>query len=392
MPIDGSIVEGNRSKSRVLLVSPDAARRTAIGGALAHHPDIEITGSAPDSNAALTRVASVRPDWVILDLFERPEAGLSLVASLREQTATTRILVLVDDDVDGKVLAGRAREAGAAEVVAGKRPGGSDSSALAAEVACRITGRAMPASPAPAITVAKGHRVAPPPPPRPLAASAPASGTPAAGLASDLALRRGPRAPVRCLAIGVSTGGPAALAELMPQLPAALPVPVLVVQHMPPTFTRNLAASLNKLSPLTISEAQNGDVLAAGKVLLAPGGRQMKVVSEGTSYRVQVTDDPPELSCRPSVDYLYRSLAQIFGRATLGVILTGMGEDGWRGARAIHACGGSLLAQDEATSVVYGMPRGPVQEGLAPAVPLSAMAECIQRYCGMVLAGSPARG
>lgn len=162
---------------------------------------------------------------------------------------------------------------------------------------------------------------------------------------------------VDIVGIGVSTGGPNALATLLTALPKQLPVPILVVQHMPPIFTKILAERLCSLTGLAVKEAENGQLIEAGKVYIAPGGFHMTTAkSEKFGAFVQLNQDPPENSCRPSVDVLFRSITRIYGANTLGIIMTGMGADGFRGCEMIYDAGGQIIAQDEATSVVWGMP------------------------------------
>lgn len=201
------------------------------------------------------------------------------------------------------------------------------------------------------------------------------------GAAGKLAAVRRRAAPIEVVAIGASTGGPNALAELFGQLPGDFPVPIVLVQHMPPMFTRLLSERLTARSALRVDEASAGGVLEPGRVWVAPGDHHMIVVRDGTQVRVQVHQDPPANSCRPAADVLFRSVAQTFGPGTLAVVLTGMGQDGLRGCEAIRAAGGQILVQDEATSVVWGMPGNVVRAGLADRVlPLSLIAgELIQR-------------
>ena len=190
--------------------------------------------------------------------------------------------------------------------------------------------------------------------------------------------RRVGRRPL-VVGIGVSTGGPKALTTLLPNLPADFPLPVLVVQHMPAQFTASLAESLDRVCKLRVREAKHGQPLVRGQILIAPGGHHLSVVRAPLGEAVAVTDDPPECACRPSVDYLYRSLLDCFDGRVLGVVLTGMGEDGWAGSRLLREAGALILAQDEASSTVFGMPRGPICEGLARAVSLDDMAGAIQQ-------------
>jgi two-component system chemotaxis response regulator CheB len=179
------------------------------------------------------------------------------------------------------------------------------------------------------------------------------------------AARKQRAGPYTVLAIGSSTGGPDALARVLPALPADLPVPVVVVQHMPPLFTRLLAQRLGQTSRVTVVEAHEGEPLAAGKVMIAPGGQHLTVRRQGTSVVAHLTEDPPENFCRPAVDVLFRSVSSVYADRVLAVVLTGMGRDGAAGAKVIRDAGGEVIAQDEATSVVWGMPGAVAMTGQA---------------------------
>jgi two-component system chemotaxis response regulator CheB len=167
------------------------------------------------------------------------------------------------------------------------------------------------------------------------------------------------------VAIGASTGGPAALTQIFAALPDRLPVPIVIVQHMPPGFTAMLAETLTHKSFLTVEEGRSGGVLKAGHAWLAPGGQHMTVARAGGRISVELNQGPFENSVRPAADVLFRSVAAIFGARTLAVVLTGMGQDGLRGCQQIREAGGQILAQDEASSVVWGMPGAVVKAGLA---------------------------
>jgi two-component system chemotaxis response regulator CheB len=187
-------------------------------------------------------------------------------------------------------------------------------------------------------------------------------------------------ARIDLVAVGVSTGGPNALAELLPALPAGFPVPIVVVQHMPPVFTRMLANRLDGRCAVDVIEAEGGEVLLPGRVHIAAGGRHLTLARQGTSVITVANDDPPENSCRPAVDVLFRSVADLYGANALAVGLTGMGQDGLRGAEMISRAGGTVVVQDEATSVVWGMPGFVARAGLADTVlPLDAVAGEIGR-------------
>jgi two-component system, chemotaxis family, protein-glutamate methylesterase/glutaminase len=187
---------------------------------------------------------------------------------------------------------------------------------------------------------------------------------PAGGLASP---RSVPQVAKHVVVIGVSTGGPAALASLIPTLPRDFPLPVLVVQHMPPMFTRLLAERLQTQSQVRVLEAAHGMPILAGTVLIAPGNYHMRIRRIGRQATVALDQDPPENSCRPSADVLFRSAAEAYGGGVIGVVLTGMGKDGLRGCEALRGRGAYVIAQDEASSVVWGMPGFVSKNGLADA-------------------------
>jgi len=187
----------------------------------------------------------------------------------------------------------------------------------------------------------------------------------------------------RILVIGVSTGGPTALAEVLAGLPGRFPLPVLVVQHMPPVFTRLLAERLDTLCPLRVREAAPGDRVEAGTILIAPGDFHLKVVAGGIPPHICLDQSPPQNQCRPAVDVLFESVAGVYGRAAIAAVLTGMGTDGLLGARLLKGKGATVIAQDEASSVVWGMPGAVVREGLADrVVPLAGMARELLRLTG----------
>jgi two-component system chemotaxis response regulator CheB len=187
----------------------------------------------------------------------------------------------------------------------------------------------------------------------------------------------------RAVAIGVSTGGPAALATLVPQFPAGFRLPIFVVQHMPPLFTRLLAERLATLTALPVTEAVDGERPAPGRIYLAPGDQHMRVVASPEGPVIALDQNPPMNSCRPAVDALFGSLAEVYGPAVIAAVLTGMGQDGLRGAQQLAALGAHILAQDEATSVVWGMPGAVVNAGVADeVVPLQAVGAAILRQVG----------
>jgi two-component system chemotaxis response regulator CheB len=180
--------------------------------------------------------------------------------------------------------------------------------------------------------------------------------------------------------IGSSTGGPQALTTVLKRLPGDFPVPIVVVQHMPPVFTYHLAQRLNQECELNVCEATAGEVLEPGHVYIAPGDHHLEVIRKGTEVYTALQQAPPENSCRPAVDVLFRTAAAAYGSGCLAVVLTGMGQDGKRGAEHVASTGGRILVQDAATSVVWGMPRAVAEAGLADSVlPLGSIADAITR-------------
>jgi two-component system chemotaxis response regulator CheB len=200
----------------------------------------------------------------------------------------------------------------------------------------------------------------------------------AADLAADPAILEPTRARIDAVVIAVSTGGPKALAEVVPKFPSDFPVPILIVQHMPPDFTKSLAESLAKRSALAVVEAMAGAEAVPGKVYIAPGGRHLVVARRGQRYEMALNEEPPVLSCRPSANLLFQSAAAAYGASVLGVVMTGMGQDGADGAASIRKAGGMIFVQDEASSVVWGMPGAVVKAGLHNRIiPLGSLAEVI---------------
>jgi two-component system chemotaxis response regulator CheB len=198
------------------------------------------------------------------------------------------------------------------------------------------------------------------------------------GIASRMRRIASPQKPEMVL-IGVSTGGPVALAHLLPSIPRNIGVPILIVQHMPPIFTKSLAESLDSKCVVRVREAVHGEFPEPNNAYIAPGGRQMRVgMDAGNRPVLELTDDPPENNCRPAVDYLFRSAANNFPGRSMAVILTGMGSDGTLGLRLLKRHGCFVIAQDEATCVVYGMPKAAVDAGVADTIlPLNAIANRI---------------
>ncbi len=346
---------------RVLVVDDSVVIRRLVTHALEADPLIEVVGVAANGAIALQRIEQLNPDVLTLDV-EMPEMdGLELLRRLRGRYPQLRIIMFSTLTERGAAVTYEALALGADDYV----PKASNAGALDRSLE-RLRQELIP----------KIRQFF-------VDGTAPAIPAPAPSVARRVVARQQETFSPRVVAIGVSTGGPVALGELLPKLPADFPLPVLVVQHMPPLFTRLLAERLDACSPLKVREASQGELVEAGKVLIAPGDYHLKVAREGAAVRVQLDQSPPLNSCRPAVDALFSSLAEVYGGAVLAVILTGMGYDGLRGAEMLKAAGARLLAQDQATSVVWGMPGAVVSAGLADRVaPLDQMAAEILRFAG----------
>ena len=346
---------------RVLVVDTDAALRQGLCQALAAHGAFEVVGWAQSPRTAGLKIAAYQPDLLVIEVDSATADATGLLGAVQAHSpellriGTARVELPAPDLAQWQRL-------GLAAVL--RRPSSASAATLTEWVQtlapyCRRARRQSDvARPSPAAGGGAG--------PVPVAAACP------------IPRRRipGGRAP-QVVGIGVSTGGPKALAELLPLLPADFPLPIVLVQHMPAGFTRSLAESLAKSCRIAVREAADGELLQAGTVWIAPGGRHLRVLRTDAGAVLQLTDDPPRCSCRPSVDYLFESLATAYAGRVLAVVLTGMGEDGWQGSRVLHDAGACVLAQDEASSTVYGMPRGPIEAGIAAPVPLAQMAEAI---------------
>ena len=359
--------------TRALVVDDSVLFRRVVSDALAGLPGLEVVGTASNGKLALDRLRSLTPDVMTLDI-EMPEMnGLEVLEAMKASGSSTGVIVLSSQTLKGGAMTIRALELGAFDFLT-KPQGSSPEDSL-----LQLRGQLQPilqaferrreirellgltSQPAPAATLAATPAATP--------AAALGGPTKAIRTASPLVL------------IGVSTGGPAALAQVLPALPADLPAPVFIVQHMPRLFTEALARSLQAKCALRVKEAADGEIAQRGVAYIAPGGRQMKLASGAAGQiLIQVTDDPPENNCRPAVDYLFRSVALHFPGRAIATILTGMGADGAQGLRLLKRGGCTTIAQDEATCVVYGMPREAVKTGTVDFVlPLPKIAAAILR-------------
>jgi two-component system chemotaxis response regulator CheB len=323
-------------KIRVLIVDDSVVIRHFLAHALEADPELEVAGFAANGLLALGKAAALDPDVITMDI-EMPEMdGLATVHKLREMGCKARIVMCSTLTTRGATATIDALMGGANDYVtkpsgAGPRgePGGEAGGEAGTDAFTALRQELIPKI-------------------------------------KQFFVRAAPALAV--VAIGVSTGGPTALMHLLPQFPASFPAPIVIVQHMPPFFTRQLAERLNSQCSLEVLEASQGMVLRPGRALLAPGDFHMRLKRAGEQVSVALDQAPQENSCRPAVDALFRSVAEIYGSGALGVVLTGMGQDGLHGAERLKARGAHVIVQDRESSVVWGMPGAVAEAGLADAV------------------------
>jgi two-component system, chemotaxis family, protein-glutamate methylesterase/glutaminase len=349
------------SKTRVLVVDDSSVIRRIVSEMLSADAGIEVAGTASNGKIALSKIVQLNPDLVTLDV-EMPEMdGLETIREIRKRWPKLPILMFSTLTERGASTTLDALALGATDYVTKPTPsegGEAVRNRVREELLAKVRALAPAAQSSEKVTA---------PPPR--------------VIRLDSARRKNSaQAPVQVVAVGVSTGGPSALDTLIPALPKDLPVPVVLVQHMPPLFTRLLAERLDQRSQLRVAEAVSGQPLKPGTVWIAPGDNHMTVEGVPWTARIGTNRDQPENSCRPAVDVLFRSVAKVFGAGTLAIVLTGMGSDGLRGCEGIREIGGQIVIQDKESSVVWGMPGAVYQAGLADeVVPLNSMADAIGR-------------
>ncbi len=340
---------------RIVVVDDSALFRTVLRNVFSEIPGCQLVASVGDGRTAVEKIAELRPDLVTLDM-EMPEFnGIEVLRELKRRRLKSKVVMVSRHTSAGAAVTTDALIEGAFDFVlkpSGASPAENKSmlrSALEEKIAMLLDGADL------AEIVPKATSVF-------------AAGPPSARL--------------EAVVIGCSTGGPDALARVIPNLPADLPVPVFVVQHMPEGFTRSLASRLNEASELEVLEADHGLSVRPGQVIVARGGRHLRLERRSRgAISLALTDDPPEHRCRPAVDYTLRSAAQLFDGKLLAVILTGMGRDGTAGCELVRAQGGVVLAQHATGCVVYGMPKAVIQAGLAHKVmPLSQVASQIEAF------------
>jgi two-component system chemotaxis response regulator CheB len=354
---------------RVLLVDDSAVIRGFMSRWLKGDPAIAVVGMAPNGAAALKALAHCDPEVIVLDI-EMPEMdGLAALPLLLKAKPNAKIVMASTLTLRNAEISMRALALGATDYIPkptaiGELSGG-EVFRLGLLAKIKALGEASRRR-----RIGQQHTSASVQPLAPAARPL--------GALQTFNLRPFSAMPVRVLAIGSSTGGPQALFTLFSGLKTAIRVPILITQHMPPNFTTILADHLRRISGLPAHEAVQNEAVKPGRIYVAPGDWHMTVACDENGTRIVLNQDPPESFCRPAVDPMLRSLANVYGGGVLAVILTGMGQDGLRGSEALVGVGASVIAQDEASSVVWGMPAAVAMRGLCSAVvPIADMAAII---------------
>ena len=344
---------------RALIVDDSVVIRRLVTQALSEDSSIEVVGTAANGKIALSKIPQVNPDVITLDIEMPGMDGLETLREVRKLYPSLCVIMFSTLTERGATHTLEALSLGANDYVTKAANAGSLGQSLE-----RLRNELIP-------KIKQFFEIDPPV--APLLPERSAAGAAPVAISASTSKKE-------IVAIGVSTGGPNALAEIFPYFPANLSCPIVVVQHMPPLFTRLLAERLQARSQIRVKEAQEGDELEPGKALIAPGGSHLVLKRSGARVVAALDDSPPVNSCKPAVDVLFASVARIYGPDTLAVILTGMGQDGFNGVKQLKAKGAFVMAQDKATSVVWGMPRFVVEAGLADSVaPLDHVAVQILR-------------
>lgn len=347
---------------RVLVVDDSAVVRGLISRQLNAETGIGVVATAANGELALAELARRPVDVVVLDIEMPVMDGLTALAEIVARYPAVKVVMASTLTRRNAEISMKALHLGASDYVAKPETGLGAAEAFRHELASKI--KALSSRPS------AGAARTPPPAPAPAVAPPPSP-------------TRAPRTRPNVILIGASTGGPPALLKLFTALRGAVQQPILLTQHMPPTFTALLAEQLARAGDRPCAEARDGDRIEAGRCYIAPGGWHMTVAREGAVPTLRLNQDPPENFCRPAVDPLFRTAAQVFGSGALGVILTGMGADGAHGCEALSRAGGHFIVQDEASSVVWGMPGAAAATGLATGIlPLDQIGPWVRRISG----------
>ncbi len=343
------------NKLKALIIDDSVLYRKILSDALSAFPNVEVVGTAHNGRVGIDKIKKLSPDIITLD-FEMPELnGIETLKEIKRQNLNVKAIMISSQTQKGAQVTIDALNAGAFDFIA--KPEGNNfvenTKTLSKQLLPLIRTLSVQTRLKTSILNRKTDL-----------------------LQSKKIEKTISTSPCKIVALGISTGGPTALANVIPKLPATLKVPLVLVQHMPPVFTKALADSLNKKSEVNVVEAEDGMKLTAGTVYIAPGAKQMKVEYKFGGNIIKITDAPHENNCKPSVDYLFRSISEVYKGGCLGVIMTGMGADGTKGLKIMKEYGVKVIAQDKASCVVFGMPMEAIKADVVDVIiPLDKIAD-----------------
>lgn len=356
-------------KLRVLVVDDTIVYRKVVSDILGEIPGVEVVGVAHNGKIALDKIRMLNPDLITLDIEMPVMNGIDTLEAMQKSPSAPGVVMLSTLTAEGSEMTMRALELGAFDFIL------KPQSTSPTEGKNQLRNALKPIISAFKIRRPTVSRLgAKTPQKRTRAVAARPALKPMPSKAGAAQARRGNS---EIVTIGISTGGPNALTTMLPKLPGDIGVPILIVQHMPPVFTASLASSLNKKCALEVKEAVDREPIKPNVVYIAPGGKQMKLTAAtgGVDRLIKITNDPPENSCKPAADYLFRSVGDYFVGRTTAVIMTGMGSDGTKGLQVLKNKGAYVIGQDEQSCVVYGMPKAAADAGLIDTVcPLTQIA------------------
>lgn len=370
-------------KLRILVVDDTIVYRKAVSDILAEIPGVEVVGVAHNGKIAMSKIATLKPDLLTLDIEMPIMNGIEVLSELQNNYPKVGAVMVSTLTSDGGEMTMKALELGAFDFIlkpTAKNP--AESIKQLKNSLIPIIKEFRRSRTASSLLSNKGRfngstRPVLRKPLKPLSAQRPTT------IVTNDKTTAQTKPSIRrdkseIITIGISTGGPNALTQMLPMLPGNIGVPIVIVQHMPPVFTKSLAKSLNAKCALTVKEAEDRENIQANTVYIAPGGKQMKLVAsaDGQNRQIKITNDPPENSCKPSADYLFRSVGDYYVGRTTAVIMTGMGSDGTKGLQVLKQKGAKIIAQNEETCVVFGMPKKPIETGMADVIaPLNKIAD-----------------
>ncbi len=360
--------------TRVLIVDDSAVVRGMLSKIITAEPGLELAGSAPNGLAGVEKAATLKPDVIVLDIEMPVMSGLEALVKLRQAHPKTPIIMFSTLTARGASVTLEALSKGASDYATKPTSAGSSTNATEQVKADLL------------------HKIK---------ALAPTSARPEQRKRTAFSLAKPTRSPVgrqpHAIIMGSSTGGPAAVEKTLTAFKTPLPVPILLVQHMPPTFTGVLASRLNDRCAFPVVEAGHGMQVEPGTCYVAPGGKHLRIAStRGGTVQTELTDGPKVKSCRPSVDVLFESARQVYGDRLVAAVLTGMGDDGLDSSLKLAELGVEIIIQDEATSIVWGMPGAIAKAGIAShCLPLEeihlALAQAVNKSPVRALAGGKSR-